>query len=212
LKWDKDALSKLDKRYKVNLCNSLPGVKAANVIGTVSSQGQENLAIFSSVIHLGSEPFLLGFITRPAKGFLRHTYRNIQDSKYYTINTIPYDMTEKAHYTSAKVPKEDSEFDVCHIEKIYMNDFPAPFVKQSPVSVGMKLLHEIPIEFNNTTFVIGSVEMLYIQDTDAIQENGTIELDRCNIAGIGSLNSYYRLTEKKQFPYATVDNIPKFTK
>ena len=55
----------MDKISRLNLINSITGVKPSNLIGTKSKDGFSNLAIFSSVVHLGSKPPLIGFITRP---------------------------------------------------------------------------------------------------------------------------------------------------
>ena len=64
----------MQKVERLNLINSLSGVKPANLIGTKDQNGNENLAIFSSVVHLGSNPALLGFILRPQGEVRRHTH------------------------------------------------------------------------------------------------------------------------------------------
>ena len=50
--------------YRINLINSCSGFKSANLIGTKSLSGVSNVAIFSSVTHIGSNPPLLGFFLR----------------------------------------------------------------------------------------------------------------------------------------------------
>jgi hypothetical protein len=74
-----------EKLYRLNLVNAITGYKPANLIGTADGAGATNLAIFSSVVHLGSDPPLLGMVTRPTS-VPRHTYENIQASGCYTIN------------------------------------------------------------------------------------------------------------------------------
>ena len=59
------ALNDLEQRYRVTLINSLAGFKQAVLIGTKSAEGQTNLAVFNSLIHIGSNPALYGFICRP---------------------------------------------------------------------------------------------------------------------------------------------------
>ena len=51
-----------DKIYRLNLINSITGYKSANLIATQSATGASNVAVFSSITHLGSDPALLGFI------------------------------------------------------------------------------------------------------------------------------------------------------
>ena len=75
------------KVYRLNLINSVTGYKSANLIGSQSLDGKENLAIFSSVIHLGSNPALIGFILRPTT-VPRHTYSNIKSTGIFTLNAV----------------------------------------------------------------------------------------------------------------------------
>ena len=87
LHFDDDAIKAMDKRYRANFINSVTGYKSANLIGTISKDNDENLAIFSSVTHIGSNPAMLGFITRPTT-VSRHTYTNIKQTTIFTVNHI----------------------------------------------------------------------------------------------------------------------------
>ena len=58
-------VDEMDKIYRINLINSCTGYKSANLIGTKSSKGILNVAVFSSITHMGSNPPLLGFVIRP---------------------------------------------------------------------------------------------------------------------------------------------------
>lgn len=99
--FNKKDISELDYFYKINLINSCSGYKSANLISTKSVNGISNVAIFSSVIHLGSEPALLGFILRPTT-VARHTCDNIKETGIYTINHVHQAIIAEAHHTSAK--------------------------------------------------------------------------------------------------------------
>ena len=70
--------------FKINLINSCSGFKSANLLGSISNEGVSNVAVFSSVIHLGSNPPTLGFILRPTT-VPRDTYKNIKESGVFTI-------------------------------------------------------------------------------------------------------------------------------
>lgn len=63
--FSKEDISKMSSIYRLNMINSCTGYKSANLIGTKSKKGVTNLAVFNSVIHLGSNPPLIGFILRP---------------------------------------------------------------------------------------------------------------------------------------------------
>ena len=120
------------------MINSITGYKPANLIATKSQSGITNVAVFSSVVHYGSAPPILGFVLRPTT-VRRHTFDNIIETGYYTINHINEAIVEDAHHTSAKYPKDVSEFNKTGLEEVYNNDFYAPFVKQSTIKMGMKL-------------------------------------------------------------------------
>ncbi|MGO3346471.1 MAG: hypothetical protein ACTIM4_14665 [Marinomonas sp.] len=65
--FDLQSLSEMTSRYRTQLINSLSGFKSANLIGTCNAQGQTNLAIFSSVFHLGASPALKKQLTEGKK-------------------------------------------------------------------------------------------------------------------------------------------------
>ena len=104
-------INDLEKIKKINLINSCSGYKSANLIGSVSKEGITNVAVFSSITHLGSNPPTLGFILRPTT-VPRDTYKNIKESGVFTINHIHEDIIKEAHHTSAKYKEEISEFDI----------------------------------------------------------------------------------------------------
>ena len=137
--YDKKSIDQLDKVTRLKLINSVTGIKPGNLVGTVSESGHTNLAVFSSIVHLGSNPSLLGFISRPQTEEVGHTFRNIRQTGFYTINHIHPEFAKKAHYTSAKFPKEVSEFEMCGLNEIFHYNFHAPFVKESSVKIGLNL-------------------------------------------------------------------------
>ena len=127
--FSKDDIEQMPKIKRLNIINSITGIKPANLIGSIDLKGNTNLAIFSSVVHLGSNPALLGFILRPQEKVRRHSYENIIDLGFYTLNQLPNNMTLEGHFTSAKFEKNISEFDKCNFTPEYLKNFNAPFVK-----------------------------------------------------------------------------------
>ena len=77
------------KIYRLNMINSVTGYKSANMIGTKSNSGRENVAIFSSITHLGSDPALLHFTLRP-NTVPRDTYKNIKEKYLTNFNIITF--------------------------------------------------------------------------------------------------------------------------
>lgn len=208
MKYTKQDIAELDRVSRLKIINSVTGIKPANLIGTINDKGQSNLAIFSSIIHLGSNPGLLGFISRPRTADVGHTYHNIQANGYYTINHIHPEFIKNAHYTSAKFDEDVSEFDRCNLKEEFVGNFKAPFVKESLFKMGMRFREAIDISLNGTVMVIGEIEHLIIPDNAMI--DGDIDLEASNGVGISGLNSYYSLKKIGNFPYVRVDEVPEF--
>ncbi|WP_442266590.1 flavin reductase family protein [Tenacibaculum sp. ZS6-P6] len=184
----KENISGFDHIYKINLMNSLSGYKSANLIGSISPDGKENVAVFSSIVHLGSNPPLLGFILRPTT-VPRNTYENIKETGFYTVNHITKRITEDAHHSSAKYDKGVSEFEMTNLTPEYKKNFIAPFVQESPVQIGMKYVEEYYIKANDTIMLVGEIQFFEVED-HMLQEDGFLNLSKGNVATINGLDGY----------------------
>ena len=206
---DSEDIKKLEKTKRLKLINSITGVKPANLIGTKNKGGISNLAIFSSVVHLGSKPPLLAFVTRTSKDVNRNTLNNILETKYYTINQIQKEFVKNAHYTSAKFNENISEFEMCKIEEENIDDFFAPFVKKSNLKIGMELKEMIPIKSNDSTLVVGQVIKI-IMDKSFLKNDFMFDLEKSGSIAIGGLNEYFTIKNLDHFPYVRLNDFPKF--
>ena len=196
----REDFEKLNHIYRINLINSCSGFKSANLIGTKSNSGHTNLAVFSSVTHLGSNPPLLSIIFRPVSDVPRNTYENIKETGQFTINHIHEPIIEKAHHTSAKYCKHISEFEVCNLQEEYKNNWHAPFVKGSPVQMALTYCEEYLIKSNNCIQLIGEIKDLYVQD-NLLENDGFINLSKGKITAINGLDGYNVPKLKKRLPY-----------
>ena len=185
--------------YRINLINSCSGYKSANLIGTKDNLDVTNVAVFSSITHLGSNPALLGFFLRPTT-VIRNTYDNIRSTGKFTINHIHEDILEDAHHTSAKYDAQISEFDTTNLEEEYKDNFFAPFVKGCPIQMAMSYVEEYAIEANNTILLIGKIENLYVQD-HLLEKDGFINLSKAKVATINGLDGYAIPNLKQRLEY-----------
>jgi len=201
-------IKNLPRIKRLNLINSITGVKPANLIGTRSKENS-NLAIISSIVHLSTNPPLLSFMLRPDHKVRRHTYENIKSEGFFTINNITDNFIEQAHYTSAKFDREVSEFKECNFTEEYLSDFTSPFVKESSLKLGMSYVESVFIKSSNTVMVVGKIEHIYISE-HAINKDGLVDLEVLKTVGISGLNSYYKLKKLADFPYARVEDVPDF--
>ena len=207
--FDNKDISNLDKIYRINLINSCSGFKSANLLGSISINGNPNVAIFSSVTHLGSSPPTLGFILRPTT-VPRDTYKNIKEFGVFTINHIWEDVIEDAHHTSAKYPEGISEFNMTNLESEFKGKFEAPFVKNAPVQMSMKFIEEIYVPSNDVMLIVAQIQELYVQDK-LLQEDGLINLSKGNIVTINGLDTYAVPKFKKQLSYQRPKDLNKMS-
>lgn len=189
-----------ERFYRANFINSLTGFKSVSLIGTVNQDGNPNLAIFSSIVHIGSNPALVGFINRPVEA-APHTLSNIQNTGSYTINHVHASFLEKAHQTSAKYPEGISEFDETDLTPVFQESIKAPFVKESSVKYALKLSEIIPIKLNNTFLVIGEVIHVMLTD-DIILSDGFLTLDKSGSVSSNGIDGYYSTQLIGRFEYA----------
>lgn len=193
-------IQQIEHRKRTALINSLSGFKSLNLIGTASREHETNLAVFNSVIHLGADPALMGFISRP-HSVERHTIENIQQTKFFTINHITADIFEKAHQTSARYPREQSEFEAVGLTAVYKNTFAAPFVKESKIQIGLELKETVAVKSNDTFLIIGEIKDLYFPENIWLEE-GVLDIEKAETLTGSGLNGYHTTKLIKRMKYA----------
>ena len=181
-------LSEMEKVKRLNLVNSCTGYKSANLIATQSLEGINNVAIFSSVTHLGSNPAMLGFIIRPTI-VVRDTYKNIKETGYFTVNHVTADIIGDAHHTSANYNPEESEFDKTKLNIEFKESITTPFVKDCPVQLYCKYINEYHIKENGTVHIIASIEKIFYNE-NLEHQDGWLQLDKADVISLNGLDGY----------------------
>lgn len=197
------AISEMEKQNRVHLINSLGGFKSAAMIGTSDSDGNTNLAIFSSLFHVGANPPLIGLIFRPTPPE-RNTYNNILETGFFTINHINEAIYQQAHQTSARYDKNISEFDATGLHTIFKDNFFAPYVAESNIHLGIAFREKIDITLNSTTMVIGEIVQIYIPE-DCLCEDGFVDIEKANTITCSGLDSYHKTVQLDRLIYAKPD-------
>ena len=206
-------LASLPERYRTNFVNSITGFKSLALIGTADAEGQTNLAIFSSVVHLGSNPPLVGIINRPATDTARrHTLENILATGFYTLNHVTPSIYTAAHQTSARYPADVSEFDATGLTPFYSTGVAGlaaarvPYVAQSSVRLGMQYVERHDIS-NGTVLIVGRiVEVFLPPDTDPaaplVSPDGYINLEAAATLCGSGVDSYHTTQRVERLAYA----------
>lgn len=193
-------INQLTKTEKTHLINSLGGFKSVGLIGTQNKKGNTNLAIFSSIFHLGANPPLIALIFRPTPP-VRDTFNTILETGFYTINHLNEKIYKQAHQTSARYDATISEFDITGLTAEYKNDFPAPFVQESNIQLGVQFKEKIDIAINNTTMFIGEIVQIYFPE-NCQSEDGFLDLEKANTVTCSGLDCYHTTAKLDRLSYA----------
>lgn len=191
------------KEFKINFINSLSGYKSVNLVGTQSETKIGNLAIFNTIIHVGSNPPLMGLLVRnPAVE--RHTLTNIRTTGFFTLNHIHAKFFTRAHQTAARYYYNQSEFDVVGLTPLYTDVLKAPYVEESPVKIGLELKEEHTIKSNSTIFIVGEVVEVMLPEK-AVLADGLIDLGVTGTITSSGLDTYYTTQKLARLSYAKPD-------
>jgi flavin reductase (DIM6/NTAB) family NADH-FMN oxidoreductase RutF len=197
----------MEQLVRVQFATSLPGAKPITLIGTIDRAGQSNLAPFSSILHLGSSPCLLGMVSRP-DSVDRHTLANLMETRAWTMNHLHPAILDAAHQCSARYPKEISEFDATGLTACYHAGFVAPFVQESRFRIGLELEDIVPIPANGTKLIVGRVVLVQLAE-EHLTENGDIDLVGLECLASTALDTYFQLQPLARLTHAKPD---KFTR
>jgi flavin reductase (DIM6/NTAB) family NADH-FMN oxidoreductase RutF len=198
-----DDFEQLDKRFRTQLINSIPGIKALQLVGTRDAEGQENLAIFNSIFHVGANPPYLGMVVRP-DSVDRHTWQNILSTGSFTLNAVGKDFYAKAHQTSARYSKDQSEFEAVGLTPVYREGVFAPFVGESAIKLGLTLQEHHRISCNDTLVVVG--EVVYAELPHSVmREDGSVDLVAAGSVGSIGLDGYVASQWLDRLSYAKPD-------
>jgi flavin reductase (DIM6/NTAB) family NADH-FMN oxidoreductase RutF len=189
-----------DRFYRGNFINSLSGAKTATLIGTANENGISNLGLFSNLVHIGSDPALIGYINRP-RAAAPHTIANIESTGEYTINHVTASLIHQAHQASAKYPEDSNEFQEVGLTEELFSFCKAPFVKESKLKYAMRLEEIIPITRNNTFLVIGSLQRILIDEV-FLTADGYLPLDELQSLSTNGIDAYYRISRITRLKYA----------
>jgi len=195
-----EALMAMEKQKRVHFVNSLGGFKSVSLVGTIDAKGKTNLAVFSSLVHIGANPPLIALIFRPSPPE-RDTLSNLLETGYYTLNHINESIYHKAHQTSARYEKGISEFDQTGLTPEYKKDFKAPFVRESWVQIGMEFREKIHLSINNTVMVIGEIRQVYFPE-DCLSKDGFLDIEKARTITCSGLDSYHKAQRLSRLSYA----------
>jgi flavin reductase (DIM6/NTAB) family NADH-FMN oxidoreductase RutF len=195
-------IADFETRFRANFINSLGGFKSVVLIGSKSTIGNENLAVFSSLFHLGANPALCGIVVRPNE-IKQNTLGNILNTKQYTVNHIMPSILKKAHQCSAKYDEGISEFREVGLQAEYVDEIKAPFVRESKLKFACEFVQKIDIELNSTFIIIGKIVKVIVPG-EMVLPDGFVDIEKLETITCCGLDSYHTTTKIARLSYAKV--------
>jgi len=116
-----------------------------------------------------------------------------------SIDCEKYDKRE--HQASARYPLDVSEFDEVGLRPLYKNGFKAPYVEDSPVQVGFKLIEVIDVDYNSTHIVVGEIVELHLK-SEMLMDDGFVDLESGAVVALSGLDSYHGTKKIHRLSYA----------
>lgn len=202
-RFSQEILAAWDKDFRANFFHSATGVKPAILIGTKNLAGISNVAIFSSVFHLGSTPPIFGFMVRPGESE-GNTFDNILKTGGYTMSLVPTNAVEAAHQTAARYAPEQNEFEETQLPESELDGF--PILAHAPVVMRLKYLETLPIQYNQTKIVLGEVVAVGV-NPDTLLSSGLIDHEIAHTVSVTGLDTYYKSQKIARMAYAK-PNLP----
>jgi flavin reductase (DIM6/NTAB) family NADH-FMN oxidoreductase RutF len=117
------------------------------------------------------------------------------------MNHLNESIYKQAHQTSARYPKEISEFDATGLTVEYKNEFKAPYVGESTIQLGIEFKEHINLTINNTIMIIGEIKEIYFP-TACLQADGYLDIEKAGTIACTGLDSYHSTNRLERLPYA----------
>ncbi|WP_394203003.1 flavin reductase family protein [Shewanella waksmanii] len=200
-------IAAMEQRYRARFINSLSGFKSANLVGSIDHGGNTNLAIVSSVFHIGADPALMGMIMRP-DSVPRDTLSNLKANGSYTLNQVNANTFRRAHQTSARYDADVSEFTEVGLTETFIEGVAAPFVAESQLKIALEVREISKLSLNDTLMVIGEVVHVILPDV-ALQQDGYIDIEALEAVAVSGLDSYHSCQRLARLSYAKPQTLPK---
>lgn len=168
--------------YKFLIGSIIP--RPIALISSVSKEGVLNIAPFSYFNIVTSNPPIVSVSLQRSKGELKHTTKNLLESKEAVIHIVDTDIVHDANQTAANLDEDESEFDLTNFTLGSSERVNVPSLTEAKIRFEVELFQHVPVENDG---VVGADLLLlkiveYHIDED-IYEEGRIDPD-----GLGAVS------------------------
>lgn len=168
-------------------------------VSTASADGVLNLAPYSFFNGVSANPPSVVFSpVNRRDGSKKDTVVNIEATKQFVVNVVPYALGEVMNQTAATLDPEISEFEENGLTPVDSVRITPPRLKESPIQMECELIQivhvgEGPLAAN---LVIGRILLMHIDD-EIVDPDG--QIDPAKLDAIGRLGGTSYATTRDRF-------------
>lgn len=167
-------------------------------VSTISPDGRTNLAPFSFFQGVTANPPTLMFVpVNTRDGTKKDTVRNIELTREFVINLVPFVLAEAMNQSAALLPYGESEFEKFGIAAAPSSRVRPPRVAGAPVAFECTLdriicIGEGPLAAN---VIFGRIQVAHLAD-DALGADGHPDPDKLDLIGRMGGDAYTRTRDR----------------
>jgi flavin reductase (DIM6/NTAB) family NADH-FMN oxidoreductase RutF len=177
-------------------------------ISTVDAAGVDNVAPYSFFGIACVDPPMLQFAQgKHADGSLKDTGKNIRDTEEFVHNLVTEQTLESMHQSSVTMPRDESEFDACEIERSPSHIVSPPRVADAVASFECSLHRTL--ELGSHTLIIGRIECIHIDESATT--DGKIDIDKFDPVGRITAGRYLSVESQIMMDSVKDEDFPKTT-
>ena len=209
---------KLELREIHHLLLSSIAPRPIGFTGSISKDGQINLAPFSYHNAFSSNPPMVGI--SPAfsgrTGEAKNTLTNILDTKEFTLSVVSHDMVEQMNICAAEFPPEVDEFEKSGLTKHTSKMISVPGVGESPLIMECKFIQHVQFSDKPAggNLLLGEIVYFHTRE-DVFEKSGKIDPAKVDQVARMGYDWYSRANQglfelpAPQFIPIGVDSLPQ---
>jgi flavin reductase (DIM6/NTAB) family NADH-FMN oxidoreductase RutF len=170
-------------------------------VSTMDAAGHLNVAPFSYFNAITNQPPLLGISINRRAGGPKDTYRNIEQTGEFVVNTVDEALGARMVQTSGEWPEDVDEFQLAGLTPVASDLIKPPRVGESPVAMECRL-HRV-IELGASFFVVGEILRAHVRD--AVVTDGRVDIAKLRPLGRLGGDGYSVVRDVIHMPRPKVD-------
>ncbi|MEP3350384.1 MAG: flavin reductase family protein [Marinomonas sp.] len=188
------------ERYKILAGSVVP--RPIALITSINNKGELNAAPFSFFNALSANPPLIGFgIQRMPDGQPKDTYKNIIESKEFTVNIVSDALVEAMNICAVQFESNVDEASMAGLSVTLGTLINTPRIKESMISLECKLFSNLSTgEYGD--LLLGEVIMAHINESIIDKDN--LYINQIGLDAVGRMGGQGYVRTREYFDLKTI--------